>query len=102
MRALATVIVLVLVVGLGAGCRSMTGESMGQNLDDTTITTQVKAKLTGEKAANLTRVSVKTVRGNVALTGNVPTAADRVRAEEIARSVAGVQQVTINLQTNKP
>jgi hyperosmotically inducible protein len=102
MRTLATVVALVLVMGLGAGCRSMTGESMGQNIDDTTITTQVKAKLTGEQAANLTRVSVKTVKGNVALTGNVPTAADRVRAEEIARSVAGVQQVTNNLQTNKP
>jgi hyperosmotically inducible periplasmic protein len=66
------------------------------------ITTQVKAKLTGEKAANLTRVSVKTVNGTVSLTGNVPTAADRTRAEEIARGVSGVQQVTNNLQTDKP
>jgi hyperosmotically inducible protein len=97
-------VVVVLMVGLalGTGCRSMTGESAGQNVDDATITTQVKAKLTAEKASNLTRVSVATAKGNVSLTGIVPTPADRVRAEEIARGVKGVQGVANNLQVEKP
>jgi hyperosmotically inducible periplasmic protein len=98
----ATAVVLVVVLGLGAGCRSTTGESLGQNVDDTNITTQVKTKLMGEKASNLTRVGVKTVNGNVLLTGTVPTAEDGARAEEIARRVSGVQQVTNNLQAEKP
>jgi hyperosmotically inducible periplasmic protein len=102
MHLLATVVVLVVVLGLGAGCRSTTGESLGQNVDDTNITTQVKTKLMGEKASNLTRVGVKTVNGNVLLTGTVPTAEDRARAEEIARRVSGVQQVTNKLQAEKP
>jgi len=98
----ATAVVLVVVLGLGAGCRSTTGESLGQNVDDTNITTQVKTKLMGEKASNLTRVGVKTVNGNVLLTGTVPTAEDRARAEEIARRVSGAQQVTNNLHAEKP
>jgi hyperosmotically inducible protein len=102
MRRSVAVAVLMVVLALGAGCRSMTGESVGQNIDDATITTEVKAKLTGEKASNLTRVSVATANGNVSLTGIVPTAADRARAEEIARGVKGVQRVTNNLQVEKP
>ena len=95
-------IVLIVVLVLGAsGCRSMTGESAGQNIDDATITTEVKAKLTGDKATNLTRVSVATVNGNVSLTGIVPTPVDRTRAEEITRAVKGVRGVTNNLQVEK-
>jgi hypothetical protein len=56
-------VVLIVMLGLGAGCRSMTGESASQNIDDATITTQVKAKLAAEKVSNLTRVSVATAKG---------------------------------------
>jgi hyperosmotically inducible protein len=96
------VVVLMAMLGLAAGCRSMTGESVGRNIDDATITTEVKAKLATEKASNLTRVSVATANGNVSLTGVVPTPTDRARAEEIVRSVKGVQGVANNLQVEKP
>jgi hyperosmotically inducible periplasmic protein len=97
-----TSVVLIVMLGLGTGCRSMTGESASQNVDDATITTQVKAKLAAEKVSNLTRVSVATAKGNVSLTGVVPTATDRARAEELARGVKGVQGVANNLQVEKP
>ena len=102
MRVSASVAVVLILLAVAAGCRSMTGESVGQNIDDATITTEVKAKLTGEKASNLTRVSVATANGNVSLSGVVPTGADRNRAEEIVRGVKGVKGVTNNLQTEKP
>lgn len=73
----------------------------GTNIDDATITTEVKAKLAAEKASNLTRVSVATANGSVSLTGVVPRAADRMRAEEIARGVKGVRAVANNLQVEK-
>ena len=79
----------------------MTGESAGQNIDDSTITTEVKAKLSAERASNLTRVSVATANGSVSLTGIVPTVADRARAEEITRQVKGVRSVMNGLQTEK-
>jgi osmotically-inducible protein OsmY len=102
MRLSTVFVVFAMLAVLGAGCRSMTGESAGKNIDDTTITTEVKAKLTAEKASNLTRVSVATADGKVSLTGIVPTAADKVRAEEIVRGVKGVQSVSNNLQVEKP
>jgi hyperosmotically inducible periplasmic protein len=102
MRAYRCLLAIVFVVGLGAGCQSTTGESVGRNIDDATITTEVKAKLTAESAANLTRVNVNTTNGQVSLVGNVATPADRTRAEQLARSVKGVQKVANNLQVDKP
>ncbi len=81
-----------------AGCQALTGETMGENIDDTTITTTVKAKLAGDKGSTLTRVSVDTDRGVVQLSGVVQSAADKSRAGEIARSVSGVRRVVNNLQ----
>ena len=101
MRLSKSAVVLTIVLLLGAGCRSTTGESVGQNIDDATITTQVKAKLASEKASNLTRVSVATANGRVSLTGIVPTQAERARAEQLAREVKGVQGVANNLQIEK-
>ena len=97
-----TAMVLIVMLALGAGCRSTTGTSLGQNIDDTGITSKVKTKLSGDRMSNLTRVSVTTANGVVSLTGIVPTGADRARAEEITRSVDGVQQVQNNLQTERP
>ena len=101
MRLSQSLVALTIVLILGAGCRSTTGESVGQNIDDATITTEVKSKLANEKTSNLTRISVATAKGHVSLTGVVSTPADRARAEQIARSVAGVTGVANNLQIEK-
>jgi hyperosmotically inducible periplasmic protein len=81
-----------------SGCTALTGETLGQNVDDTTITTTVKSRLALEKASSLTRVGVDTVKGVVHLTGIVESPAIRDRAEDIARNVGGVRGVANNLQ----
>jgi len=86
------------LVWLLSGCQALTGETMGQNIDDTTITTTVKTKLAAEKGITLTRVQVDTNRGVVQLTGVVDSAADRSKAEQVARGVGGVKSVVNNLQ----
>lgn len=91
---------LLLVVGFAPGCRSMTGQSAGAYFDDSNITTQVKAKLAGEKAASLTRVGVKTVNRTVTLTGVVDSPEQKVAAEDIALRVTGVQKVVNDLQVS--
>ena len=101
MRVWKAISLLFVILVLAAGCRSMTGESAGQNIDDSTITTEVKAKLSAERASNLTRVRVATANGSVSLTGIVPTVADRARAEEITRQVKGVRSVMNGLQIEK-
>ena len=81
-----------------SGCKAITGETLGEQIDDTTITTTVKAKLAADKGSTLTRVEVDTNRGVVQLSGVVPTAAERTQAERIARGVGGVKNVVNNLQ----
>ena len=86
------------LVWLLSGCQALTGETMGQNIDDTNITTSVKTKLAAEKGITLTRVQVDTNRGVVQLTGVVDSASDRSKAEQVARTVGGVKSVVNNLQ----
>jgi osmotically-inducible protein OsmY len=83
------------------GCTAMTGETAGQYADDSTITAAVKAKLVADKAANLTRVDVKTTKQVVALNGIVESTDQKARAEQLAKQVNGVRKVDNNLQIQK-
>jgi hypothetical protein len=96
MKAFLPVVALMFVLN---GCQAMTGETLGEHIDDTTITTSVKTKLAAEKGATLTRIQVDTDRGVVQLSGVVDSAAEKARAEQIARGVSGVKSVKNNLQT---
>jgi hyperosmotically inducible protein len=84
-----------------SGCSSTTGQTAGQYVDDTAITTSVKAKLTAEKAANFTRIDVDTTNQVVTLNGIVESADQKARAEQLARQVGGVKSVKNNLQIQK-
>jgi hyperosmotically inducible periplasmic protein len=94
-RNLTAMLALIFVL---SGCQALTGQTLGETVDDTTITTTVKARLAAEKGTTLTRVGVETTRGVVQLTGVVQTAAERSQAERIARGVGGVKDVVNNLQ----
>jgi hyperosmotically inducible protein len=83
------------------GCQAMTGETAGQNIDDSALTTSVKTSLAGEKLNTLTRVGVETNNGIVYLTGEVETAAEKSRAGTVASQVNGVKKVVNNLQVIK-
>jgi hyperosmotically inducible periplasmic protein len=83
------------------GCTSMTGQTAGQYIDDSTITASVKAKLVEDKTANLTRIEVDTTNQVVTLNGIVESADQRAKAERLARQVGGVKSVKNNLQVQK-
>jgi hyperosmotically inducible protein len=93
-----SMLVLTLLVAFTSGCTSMTGKSAGQNVDDAKITAQVKTKLAEEKPSTLTKVDVDTNKGTVYLTGNVANETIKARATELARQVAGVNEVVNNLK----
>ena len=95
---LSTALTFLLVV---SGCSSMTGQTTGQYMDDSTITASVKAKLVGEKAANLTRIEVDTTNQVVTLNGIVDSADQKTQAEQLTRQVGGVKGVKNNLQVQK-
>ena len=100
-KTLGILAVCMLLLTAVSGCTALTGETLGQNIDDTNITATVKAKLAAEKASTLTRIDVDTVRGVVSLGGVVASDAERSRAEQIASQVGGVKRVVNNLQVQK-
>jgi hyperosmotically inducible protein len=83
------------------GCQAMTGATMGQNIDDGTLTSYVKTKLASDKLVSLTRVGVETNNGIVYLTGEVETAEQKSRSGSLANEVQGVRRVVNNLQVIK-
>ena len=100
-RAFKTLTVMMAFLILITGCQAMTGETMGQNVDDGTLTSYVKTKLASDKLVTLTRVGVETNNGVVYLTGEVETAEQRSRIGSLASEVKGVKKVVNNLQVIK-
>ncbi len=76
------------------GCTVLRGqESVGAYIDDTTITTAVKAKLLEDKTTGGMSISVETLGGTVSLSGFAVSNAEKERAESIARATKGVRDV---------
>ena len=92
------VVCLIFMLFLFPGCVALTGETAGENIDDTVLTTEIKARLAGEKVLHTTRVGVKTERGVVYLTGSVDTADDRNKIGEIVKKVKGVRDVVNRIE----
>ncbi|MDR5833304.1 BON domain-containing protein [Caballeronia sp. LZ034LL] len=74
------------------------GTTMGQKVDDSAVTTKVKAELLGAKNVKSTHIHVKTRSGVVSLTGTVPSAEDKTAAEEVVSNVSGVASVKNHLK----
>ena len=68
-------------------------QSVGSYVDDSTITTQVKAKMVGDKTVDAGAINVQTLKGVVSLAGFAKSSTEKSQAEVIARSVGGVTGV---------
>ena len=76
------------------GCASTaTKEGTGEYIDDSVITTKVKAAIFNEPSLKSAEINVETFKGVVQLSGFVKSSADQSKAVEIARSVKGVTSV---------
>lgn len=76
------------------GCASTTtSEGTGEYLDDSVITTKVKAAVFNEPTLKATEVNVETYKGIVQLSGFVDSQSDINKAEEVARNVKGVKSI---------
>ena len=77
-----------------AGCASTSKhEGTGEYVDDSVITTKVKAMLFDEPNLRSGQINVETFKGVVQLSGFVSTQADINKAIAVARSVKGVDSV---------
>ena len=76
------------------GCAVTRGQSsVGEYIDDASITTQVKAKMVENKQVDAAAISVETLNGTVMLSGFAKNSTERATAEDIARGVKGVRSV---------
>jgi len=89
-----TAFFLALTLMTAAGCAStQKHEGTGEYVDDSVITTKVKALLFDDPGLKSGEINVETFKGVVQLSGFVNSSADIDRAVEITRGVSGVTSV---------
>jgi osmotically-inducible protein OsmY len=94
-------VVTIMATALTA-CASMTGRSgPGEVIDDSLISSKVKAAFAADPEVKATEVQVETYKGVVQLSGFVDNEQMVRRAVEIARGVKGVKSVKNNLLLRK-
>ncbi|NTV15236.1 MAG: BON domain-containing protein [Desulfobulbaceae bacterium] len=72
-------------------------ESTGQYVDDSVITSKVKANIFDDPALKTLQINVKTFKGIVQLSGFVDSPQSVTRAGQMATSVDGVKSVANDL-----
>ena len=92
-----SLVLLMLIATLAACASTSTRESTGEYVDDSVITTKVKALLAEDDFLKSFQISVETFKGIVQLSGFVNSQQAVDKAGEIARSVNGVTSVKNNL-----
>ena len=86
------------LVAIFVGCASTpTRESSGQYVDDSAITTKVKAAIFDDPSLKVLQINVETFTGEVQLSGFVDSSQNVRRAGEVARGVTGVKSVKNSL-----
>ena len=101
LKILSLVTVFTASVGLTAlttGCASTsTKESTGEYIDNSTITTKVKAAFVNDPVVSALDVKVDSFQGVVQLSGFVNTSAEKAQAGRVAASIKGVTDVQNNI-----
>ncbi len=95
------VLLLLAIFVIMDSCRTPAGRTPGEVVDDSTITTKVKAKIFDDSIMKGMAISVDTFEGQVTLTGAVDTPQQKERAGELAKSVYGVKKVNNLLNIKK-
>jgi len=88
-------VTLVSVVGCASTSKQ---EGTGEYVDDSVITTKVKAAIFNEPTLKSAEINVETFKGAVQLSGFVNSQADINKAVEVTRSVKGVTSVKNNMR----
>ena len=92
-RILQLVVCISLVTAFTAYAAEQKHETTGQYVDDTVITTKVKAAIFKEDSLKTLQINVKTYKAVVQLSGFVDSAQSVSKAAEVAKRVEGVASV---------
>jgi len=91
-------LVCIMLVTVFLGCASTPKrEGTGEYVDDSAITTKVKAAILNDSSLKVFQINVETFKGQVQLSGFVDSAQSVKKAGEVAAGVGGVKSVKNNL-----
>ncbi|OFW08164.1 MAG: hypothetical protein A3H96_23380 [Acidobacteria bacterium RIFCSPLOWO2_02_FULL_67_36] len=74
------------------------GKTIGETIDDATITTRVKTAFINDPTVGALRIDVDTFKGVVTLSGRVKSKDEEAKAIQLARAIKGVTDVKSTLQ----
>lgn len=74
------------------------GKTIGETIDDATITTRVKTAYINDPIVGALRIDVDTFKGVVTLSGRVKSKEEETKAMALARTINGVTDVKSTLQ----
>jgi osmotically-inducible protein OsmY len=93
-----SILICVGLIAVFVGCASTPKkEGTGEYIDDSAITTKVKAAIFNDPALKVFQINVETFKGEVQLSGFVDSAQNASKAGEVARGVGGVKSVKNSL-----
>jgi osmotically-inducible protein OsmY len=78
------------------------GETMGEKIDDASVTAQVKMTLLSHRSTGVLRTKVETTDGVVTLAGQARNAAEKDLATKVVEDVHGVKSVVNNMTIEEP
>jgi osmotically-inducible protein OsmY len=97
-RRVATAALFSTLLALAACASTARTEGTGEYVDDTVITTKVKAAVLNDPTLKSAEINVETFKGRVQLSGFVNSQADINQAVKVARAVEGVSSVTNDMK----
>lgn len=77
-------------------------QTLGEKIDDASVTAQVKAALTAHRSTSTIRTKVETRDGTVILTGIAKNAAEKSLVEKLASDIHGVTSVKNKMTVKEP
>lgn len=87
-----TIVAFTLAAAMGCA-PTPTREGTGEYIDDSIITTKVKAAMLNDPELKATEINVETFKGVVQLSGFVNSEEDTKKAVEVAQNIKGVTAV---------
>jgi osmotically-inducible protein OsmY len=94
-------VLMVFGLALFSGCASIKGETTGEYIDDSTITTEVNAIIVKDPDAHYLKIDVTTTQGDVVLQGFVNSRETEARLVKKIREIKGVKSVKSFLKMEK-
>ena len=100
-KAIFKTVLMVFGLAMLSGCATMTGETAGEKIDDSSIYTQATAIIVNDPDAKYLKVEVTVTIDEVVLTGFVNNTATEKRIVTKIREIKGVKTVKSLLKVEK-